>query len=185
MNTLISLLRGVNVGGKNKLAMSDLKALCAELKFVNVTTFIQSGNVVFSVEKGDSRDISKKLESGIDKKFGLSVPVITRTVEEMEKAVVQNPYSKLKDKSIESLYISYLERAPKAPEIAAVRGYSYPPDEFRIMGQEVYIHCPNGYGNTKLNNNFFENKLKIRATTRNWKTSNELLNMALKIRELS
>lgn len=178
MNIFISLLRGINVGGKNRVSMTALKALLEDINFKNVSTYIQSGNVIFSTAENDTLVISKKIESGIEKKLGIRVPVITRTTVELKKAIAQNPFSKLKDRGLESIYITYLERPCKVAEVIVVKGCSYPPDEFIIMGQEIYIYCPNGYGNTKLNNNFFENKLKIKATTRNWKTSTTLLNMA-------
>ncbi len=164
--------------------MADLKAMCEQMNLKNVTTYIQSGNVIFSVDKSNPADISKKIESAIHKKFGMSIPVITRTIDEIRNAIKRNPYLAAKDKDLGNVYLTYLEFAPGSNEIAAIRDYSAPPDDFLINGETVYIYCPGGYGNTKLNNNFFERKLKTRATTRNWKTSNELLNIATKIEEL-
>jgi uncharacterized protein (DUF1697 family) len=181
LKTVISLLRGINVGGKNKLAMTDLKALCGSLKFTKVNTFIQSGNIVFSSGLEDLKEVSVKLESGIYKRFGLKVPVISRDVQELEQAISRNPFLKDNGRQEESLYITYMESAPKPDEINKISGFSVPTDEFRIIGRQVYIYCPGGYGNTKLNNNFFENKLKVRATTRNLKTSKTLLDMALSL----
>lgn len=179
MNTLISILRGINVSGKNKIPMVELKALFEGLKFKNVTTYIQSGNVIFSASGSNPRDLSKKIEQGILKKFGLNVPVITRTIEEIQSAIDKNPFLKNKNIELDKLHVTFLEDSPTGENLKKVLEYNYEPDKFMIVDKEVYLHCPNGYGNTKLANTFFENKLKVRATTRNWRTTNELLKIAL------
>ena len=179
MNTVISILRGINVSGKNKIPMVELKAMYEGLKFKNITTYIQSGNVVFSAAESDTKALTKKIEQAILKKFGFNVPVIALTIDELQSAIKKNPF--LKDKGIdtEKLHVTFLEDSPSADGLKKVMEYNYTPDKFIITGKEVYLHCPNGYGNTKLTNTFFENKLKVRATTRNWRTTNELLKIAL------
>jgi uncharacterized protein (DUF1697 family) len=181
MSTVISILRGINVGGKNKIPMVELKAVYEGLKFKNVTTYIQSGNVIFSASESDSKTLSKKIEQGILKKFGFNVPVIARTIEEMQSAIKKNPFLKEKGIELEKLHVTFLEDSPAADNLKKAMEYKYEPDKFIIVNKEVYLHCPNGYGNTKLTNTFFENKLKVRATTRNWRTTNELLKIALNI----
>jgi len=182
MSTVISILRGINVSGKNKVPMVELKAMYEGLKLKNITTYIQSGNVVFSATDNDTKVLTKKIEQGILKKFGFNVPVIARTIDELQSAIKKNPFLKDKGIELEKLHVTFLEDSPSADNLKKVMEYSYEPDKFTIIGKEVFLHCPNGYGNTKLTNTFFENKLKVRATTRNWRTTNELLKIALDIK---
>jgi uncharacterized protein (DUF1697 family) len=182
MSTIISILRGINVSGKNKIPMVELKAMYEDLKYKNVITYIQSGNVMFSANESDSKTLSKKIEQGILKKFGFNVPVITRTIDQVQATIKKNPFLKDKNIELEKLHVTFLEDNPAADNLKKALEYNYEPDKFTIVGKEVYLHCPNGYGNTKLTNTFFENKLKVRATTRNWRTTNELLRIALEIK---
>lgn len=182
MGTYISILRGINVGGKNKIPMAELKALYEELKFKNITTYIQSGNVVFSTPNDNQQVVSKKIEEGVLKRFGFNVPVIMRTTTEMQSVIKTNPFIKNKGTDETKLHITFLAGNPAADNLKKVMEYNYEPDEFTVIGKEVYLFCPGGYGNTKLSNNFFESKLKVGATTRNWKTVNELLKIALAVK---
>ncbi len=179
MKTLISILRGINVGGHNKIPMAELKALYEELKFKDILTYIQSGNVVFKAAGGATdRALAIKIEKAIKEKFGFDVPVITRSAEEMGHALSVNPFLKKKNIDREKLHITFLNEVPQQARLDAIRKYDYPPDLFEIIGKEVFLYIPGGYGVTKLSNNFFENKLKVKATTRNWKTVNKLFDMA-------
>src|SRR5580698_4844358 len=94
METVISILRGINVSGKNKIPMVELKALYEKSGFKNVTTYIQSGNVVFSSKESDLKELPSKIQQIVFKKFGFNVPVIVRTVDEMQKVVELNPLLK-------------------------------------------------------------------------------------------
>jgi uncharacterized protein (DUF1697 family) len=177
METIISILRGINVGGKNKIPMVELKALYEKSGFKNVTTYIQSGNVVFSADKKEINSLPEKIQQLIFKKYGFTVLVIIRTIEEMESVTNKNPLLKIKGIDIEKLHVTFLSAYPSEQALEKIKVYDYKPDEFIILEREVFISCPNGYGNTKLSNTFFENKLKVTATTRNWRTVNELVRM--------
>lgn len=179
MQPIISILRGINVGGKNKIPMVELKALYEKAGFKNVTTYIQSGNVVFSADKPDLNSLPDKIQQLIFKKYGFQVPIIIRTVDEIQQVIDTNPMLKMQGMDVEKLHVTFLADVPKKEHIEKVLSYKYPPDEYIIAGKEIFISCPNGYGNTKLSNNFFESKLKVTATTRNWRTVNELLRMSL------
>ena len=172
MPTYISILRGINVSGQKKILMSDLKALYESLGFKNVVTYIQSGNVIFQFKKETDAKLSQMIEAAISKKYQFDVPVIIRSLEEVEKIIAWNPFLNKKNTVIERLHVTFLAEIPSKEK------FSFPPDEFIIAGKEVFLHTPNGYGNTKLSNNFFENKLKVKATTRNWKTVNKLEELA-------
>lgn len=175
MSTIISILRGINVGGKNKIPMVELKALYEKAGFKNVTTYIQSGNVVFTTRKEKIEDIPGKIQQFIFKKYGFQVPVIICTVDEMQSVIDTNPMLKDKSKDMEKLHVTFLSVLAQKEHLDKIKTYQYLPDEYTIVDKEVFIYCPNGYGNTKLSNTFFENKLKVTATTRNWRTVNELL----------
>ena len=179
MPIIISMLRGINVSGQKRVPMAELKELYEDLKFKNVTTYIQSGNVVFSSDISDAKVLLKKIEEKIFKQFGFEVPVIIRTPKEMQSAIKNNPFLKEKNIDAERLYITFLSDTPAKDKLEKIQEYHFEPDRFIIKGKEVYLYCPISYGNSKLNNNFFENKLKITATTRNWKTVNELVRIAL------
>lgn len=183
MQTFISILRGINVGGYKKILMTDLKSLYETLRFDNVITYIQSGNVIFNTDKNKSdTELAAEIEYEILAKYGFNVPVIIRSLEEMKNTLSVNPFQGQKGINPEKLHVTFLSEVPGEKELTAIVKYDYPPDKFSIIGSEVYLHCPNGYGTSKLNNNFFESKLKMKATTRNWNTVNKLVELANEIK---
>jgi uncharacterized protein (DUF1697 family) len=178
MTVYISILRGINVSGHKKVPMAELKVLYEELNFKNIRSYIQSGNVVFESKESENRVLAKKIEKKIAEKFKFDVPVIIRSEKEFNKAVVQNPFLKEKNIDPEKLHITFLEEMPQQELSDKISMLDFKNDRFIILGTEIYLYCPDGYGNTKLTNTFFENKLKVTATTRNWRTANMLLDMA-------
>jgi len=179
MTTFISILRGINVSGQKKILMADLKSLYDQLGFNDVTTFIQSGNVIFkSKKKGSDQAVAKAIGQAILKKYKFKVPIIIRTAEEMQKVISENPFPKQKGINIEKLHVTFLAEVPDKAQVISISHLDFSPDKFIIAGKEVYLYTPGGYGITKLSNNFFENKLKVTATTRNWKTVNKLAELA-------
>lgn len=179
MQTYISILRGINVSGQKKILMSDLKGLYESLKFKNVITYIQSGNVIFSAnDKSSDTELSKKIEKAIIKKYDFSVPVIIRSIEEIERVLNNNPFLKQQNIDTERLYVTFLSAIPENDHLLKLKDIDFSPDKFIIKEKEIFLFVPNGYGETKINNNFFENKLKVTATTRNWKTVNKLAEIA-------
>jgi uncharacterized protein (DUF1697 family) len=175
MKTFLSLLRGINVSGQKKIHMTELKILYEDLNFKNVITYIQSGNVIFRSTNGNN--LSKKIEQKIFEKYNFNVPVIIRTTDEMQSIIDGNPFLIEKDIDLSKLHVVYLSENPSHKNSDKIKKSNGEPDTFYISGKEIYLYCPNGYGRTKLTNNFFENKFKVNATTRNWKTTNELLKM--------
>ena len=180
MQTFISILRGINVSGQKKILMADLKSLFESLKFSDVNTYIQSGNVSFKAnEKLSDILLAEKIEKAIYKKYSFEVPVIIRNEGELKKITSSNPFLKEKGIDIKKLHVTFLSQIPGEAEIKNIAGVDYSPDRFVITGKEIYLHIPESYGETKLSNNFFEKKLKVKATTRNWNTVNKLLEMVL------
>ncbi len=181
MNRYIALLRGINVSGQKKIKMADLKELFLELGFSSVITYIQSGNVVFESNKTELNDISVTIHQGIAEKFGFDVPVLILKPDTLELIYSQNPFKqKLEKGAIEDkkMYFTLLESAPDVVSVKELENASFGDEKFAITDKVVYFYAANGYGKTKLNNNFFERKLKTKATTRNLKTVLKLLEMS-------
>jgi uncharacterized protein (DUF1697 family) len=179
MNKRIALLRGINVGGKRKILMSDLKLLFENLGFTSVVTYIQSGNVIFNSELGlSNNDICEIIKNEISDKFGFEVPVIVRTTKEISQTIKKNPYCKNNNIDIKRLCLTFLEDKPELDNRKNTEDYNFEPDKFLIDGKDVFIYCAGQYHKSKLTNNFFESKLKVSATTRNWKTVLKLLELS-------
>lgn len=181
MITYISILRGINVSGTKKTPMKELLAQYEALGFTNVATYIQSGNLVFQSAEKDTRSLISQIEEKLKGHFGFEIPVLLRTAGEMKSVLEQNPFLKEQDIQTDKLHVTFLAQQPEASAIEKVQAYDFSPDRFILAGREIYVYCPNGYGRTKINNNFFEAKLKVGATTRNWKTVNVLADMAGKL----
>jgi uncharacterized protein (DUF1697 family) len=179
LKVFISILRGINVSGQKKILMSDLKVLYEKLGFKNVTTYIQSGNVIFkSNEKLADTELAKKIEKTIYQKYDFEVPLIIRSEEEMKKTISSNPFLKEKNSDAKRLYVTFLSEIPDKENVESITNIDFSPDKFIIIGKEIYLCVANGYGETKISNTFFEKKLKVKATTRNWNTVNKLSDMA-------
>ena len=182
MQTYIAILRGINVSGKNKIIMKELKAALEATDFQNVATYIQSGNVVFAHKADDEKAIEKQITQLIKTTFGLDVPVLVRTVNYIAQANADNPFLKREGIDVDKLHIAFLAATPTQENIEKLNSYNYPPDEVIVLGTAVYLHCPNGQARTKFHNSFIENKLKVTATGRNLKTVNKLIEMGKEIK---
>src|SRR5690242_9735222 len=120
METYISILRGINVSGQKKIQMTDLKALYENLKFKNVTTYIQSGNVIFTATKQSDEALIKKIEDAIYAKYGFEVPVIIRSVEEIKNTIATNPFLRESNINKEKLHVTFLEKLPDKTKIESI-----------------------------------------------------------------
>lgn len=175
----IAILRGINVGGKRKIIMKDLKILFLDMGFRNVETYIQSGNVFFDSDENLSDiEISEKIEYTISNKYDFEVPVIVRSEKDIEEVIQINPFYEVGNVNVNQLHLTFLKDTPTSENCAITESYNFKPDRFKIMGNHVFVYCEGKYHQTKLNNNFFENKLKTAATTRNWKTVLKLLELS-------
>ena len=176
MEKYISLLRGINVGGKNKIVMKELKAMYEDLGFKDVITYIQSGNVVFDSKKYSPEKLSKKVSDGIKSKFGFDIPVLTLTKKDINFAFDNNPFIK-RGESIEKTLVVFLEKIPPENSEEIISEVKSGNDEFKIADNLIYLFCPDGYGRSKLTHSMFESKLKVKATARNWKTVTKLVEL--------
>ena len=174
--TYISMLRGINVGGHRKVKMDDLKALYENLQLENVTTYIQSGNVVFQSNIQSCKALADLISKQIHQQFQLDVPVIVKSIEEFNDVHENNPFI-AQNRDVEKLYVIFLSDNVNGIVVEEINKYSGD-DLFIIYKSVIYLFCTNGYGKTKLTNTFFEKKLKIIATTRGWTTVSKLREIA-------
>jgi uncharacterized protein (DUF1697 family) len=165
--TWVALLRGINLGARNKVSMADLRELFRDLGAEEVTTYVQSGNVVFR-SSGARDDLVQAIESEIRSRTGIDVAVVLRTKEELARLVAGNPFADEPDPT--KLHVTFLAAPPDRTRVETLAEKRFEPDEFRVKQDAVYLHCPNGYGRSKLSNAFFEKHLAVAATTRNWRT---------------
>lgn len=172
------MLRGINVSGQKKIKMADLIAIYESLNFKNVETYIQSGNVIFKSSSKSTPGLSKNIETAIKEVFQFHVNAVVRTRDELRYLIEQNPYSHSSEIDLTKLHVTFLQTTPKISDVNDINVSEDKMDKFVINNNEIYLYCPNGYARTKFSNAFFEKKLKIPATTRNWKTINKLYTIA-------
>ncbi|RAP77779.1 DUF1697 domain-containing protein [Paenibacillus montanisoli] len=177
----IALLRGINVGGKNKIKMADLREALGTIGLTRVQTYIQSGNILFESEEREPA-LRERIEGLIERQFGLSIKVVMRTAEEMAAIAAGCPFS---DEQIaaaeassegECLYVSMLLEAPPTERVEKLQGYAAADERFVVSGRDIYLLFGQSIRNSKLAVQV--DKLNVPSTVRNWNTVNKLLAMA-------
>lgn len=174
MPTYVAILRGINVSGQKKIPMAELRQILERHEWKNLKTYIQSGNVVFETTPKDPLELSGKIAESIMKQYGFEVPVITLTAAEIRSIIDANPFA---NKDLSKVHVTFLAIEPDPGLVKQLPVSNNPKEAYRVMGKAVYVYCPDGYGRTKIHNMFFEKKLKVTATTRNWKTCLQLAAM--------
>ena len=177
MGIYVAMLRSINVSGRNRVAMADLRSLVEGLGYGDVATYVQSGNVVFT-GTGASATVAGRIADQITAQLGLEVPVVVRNRRALSGVISGVPYPGADDEPTQH-HVTFLAQRPSAANVTklAEKATPFGPDRCEVDGQDVYLHCPGGYGNTKLNNAFIERHLGVTATTRNWRTVNTLAEM--------
>jgi uncharacterized protein (DUF1697 family) len=174
--TYVALLRGVNVGGKNKLPMKELACLFNDAGCDDTRTYIQSGNVVFHTDPRKALGIAESIRREIGKRYSIETRLILRATSDMSRVIKANPF--LKEAVEEDFLHVYFLAEPCGKEcIAQLDPDRSPPDRFAVRGSEIYLCLPNGMGKTKLGNTYFDKKLKTTSTARNWRTVLKLYEM--------
>ncbi len=176
MKPFAALLRGINVGGKHSLPMKDLVSMFESAGCESVTSYIQSGNVVFSAPAALARKVPELVGVQIVRKFGFAAPIVVRSADALRDIAVHNPFLAA-GASPDVVHVAFLAKAPSAAQTASLDPDRSPPDAFAVRGADVYLHCPNGVARTKLTNAYFDGKLGTISTARNWKTVMKLLEM--------
>jgi uncharacterized protein (DUF1697 family) len=182
MPVLISLLRGVNVGGNRKVKMDDLRSLYESLGFTNVQTYINSGNVLFSAAARDPARLRKRIEDAIESACGFRSDVILRTSADLRDVIARNPFAARPGLEANRFAIHFLAADPSAEARQRVLAINAAPEELHIHGRELYIYYTNGMARPKLSLPGVEKTLGILGTSRNWNTVRKLLEMAEKMK---
>ena len=171
------MLRGINVGGQKRIKMEELIILYESLGFKNVMSYLQSGNVIFNAAE-NIKGLPNVIEGKIKQVFSFPVAVLLRLPTELQQIINNNPFLEEKGLDTDKLFITFLSDAPTESALSQIKEMPDELDRFVANRKEIYLYCPNGYGRTKFSNDFFERKLGVTATTRNWKTVNTLFEIA-------
>jgi uncharacterized protein (DUF1697 family) len=189
MASHVALLRGINVGGRNKVPMADLREVVTSLGHTGVTTYIQSGNVLFSAADTDTAKVAAALESAIGERFGIWASVVVLSRDQLAEVLAGNPYpDEPNPKLVHVVFLNaeppedLLARIAAAESAAAAKGSR---DTVRVVGRALFVHTPDGYGNSDLAQAVFriisapakQKKQDLAATARNWATSTKLLSL--------
>ena len=177
LETFVALLRGINVGGRNKLPMKELVPLFGQAGASDARTWIQSGNVVFKASRRDVAGLPVEVSKRIAERFGFEVPVMLRSARQLTAVVRGNPFVAL-GADEQKLHVMFLADSPSARQRAGLDAARSPPDEFKVRASEIYLLCPNGVARTKLTNAYFDSALATVSTARNWRTVLKLLELA-------
>ena len=170
----VALLRGINVGGRNRLPMAHLVTMFENAGCRHVRTYIQSGNVVFETPAATARLVPAAVTTSIEAECGFRVPILIRTATDLERIVRTNPFVE-PGTDLGLLHVGFLADRPSAARVATLDPHRSPPDEFAQHEREIYLRCPNGMARTKLTTAYFDARLQTVATFRNWRTTLELL----------
>jgi len=175
------MLRGINVSGQKIVRMQELRKSCTGLGFGSVETYVQSGNIVFLAPEKSPLVLSKKISQAVLRDFGFAVPVLVKSAKALGQVLQGNPFLKEKGIDLSKLHVTFLSEPASKNGLGKLETLSSKPDRFCVGRQEIYLHCPGGYGKTKLSNTAIEKALSAEATTRNWKTVNALFEMASRL----
>lgn len=173
----VALLRGINVGGRNRLPMADLRRIFRDVGCEEVETYIQSGNVVFAAGPELAGRVPGLVGAAIAEEFGYDIPLVTRIRAELEAVADDNPFLE-EGADLKTLHVAFLGDEPGADAVEALDPDRSPPDEFRVRGREIYLCCPNGMARTKLTTQYFDSRLDTTSTMRNWRTVLKLVELA-------
>jgi uncharacterized protein (DUF1697 family) len=173
----VALLRGINVGGRNKLRMADLRALLEDLGAEDVATYIQSGNAVFSASAKLAKTAAARLSERLSADFGLDVPVVLRTASDLRAVLDADPFA-AEGVDEKSLHVAFLADRPSAARARTLEPDRSPPDRFALVGRELFLCCPNGLARTKLTSQWMDARLGTTATVRNRRTVRAILELA-------
>ena len=175
MNTYIALLRGINVGGHKKVPMAELRGLLSDMGFQEVKTYIQSGNVVLSSSIANQTKIENLIKKAILNQFGFEVSVMVRTRHQLLKIFEDCPFPA--EQKVDS-YFAILSNQPDTELVREASQKTYENEDYHIINDCLYLYCANGYGKAKFNLSFFEKKLRVSATSRNYKTMVKLIDLS-------
>ncbi len=170
----VALLRGINVGRRNRVPMAGLRRVLEEAGCGSVSTYIQSGNALFTSRVSDRTRLARKLERAVEDAFGVSSAIVLRTFEEMGEVVCAHPFGADTSKS----HVVFLVDAPAAEATRRLGTMDVAPDEVKVLGSEVFVRYPNGIAGARLGGALVERTLGVPGTMRNWRTVTKLAELA-------
>jgi uncharacterized protein (DUF1697 family) len=177
MGRQVALLRGINLGSHNRVGMAQLQELIRDLGYDGVRTHLQSGNVVYTAESVTPQQAQQDIEAQLADRLGLKVPVLVRTRDELAAIIARDPLGAVAADPAKYL-VAFLAATPDPELVRAVDPAEFEPDLFRIADREIYLWCPNGVQRSKLTNAFWDRRLRVTTTARNWNTVTKLLTLA-------
>ncbi len=177
MPAYVALLRGINVGPRKRIAMAELRRLVSELGHTNVSTYVNSGNVVFDSESTDTVAMAADIEAALAETIGQPVPVVVRSAAEMAATVANNPFPERVPEPA-TLHVSFLSATPDPALVNALRVVEKGEDDYRVVDQDIYLSYPNGMSGAVFMVNGFDRALAVTSTSRNWRTVTTLAAMA-------
>ena len=174
MSKYVAFLRGINVGGKNKIKMEALREMFAALGCSSVKTYINSGNVIFETAETNEKKLAAKIETAIEKEFSLSIKVMVRTVDEIEEIIKNNPFARQFEND-KDLHVLFLDEEMPEEKRELLLEHNNRDEKFAVRGREIFCHLKSGFAGSLLGKDYIGKKLKISATARNWRTVNKIL----------
>ena len=176
MNTYIGLLRGINVGGNNKLPMKELVTVLEELGLQQVKTYIQSGNVIFQSDRTDKAELSAEISSAISRSHGFAPAILLFEIDQLQAAMRANPFPE-GESAPKSLHLFFMDPAPQDPDLDALQALKAESERFVLIDKVLYLHAPEGIGRSKLAEKFGRG-WRVNITARNWRTVCKIMEMA-------
>jgi uncharacterized protein (DUF1697 family) len=172
----VAFLRGINVGGKNKIKMETLREVCSALGFEDVKTYINSGNILFETRKTEDKSLAAKIEKAIEKEFGLNIKVIVRTIDEIKKIVENNPF-KGEFENDKDVHVFFLDEEMQQEKTDLLLSHNTENERYFVKNREIFCHLRIGVLDSLMGKDYIGKKLKVSATARNWRTINKILEM--------
>ena len=170
MTTFVALLRGINVSGHKPIRMTELRNSLAALGFEKIRSYLQSGNLLFDASRANPRKLASTIKTCIAQEFGHEVEVLVLPAKDLDLIARSNPLLPRRGADEKLFHATFLFQPVAQADFHKLKLPAQPGEQTVLIGQVVLLHCPHGYGRTKLNNSFFEMALKVSATTRNWRT---------------
>jgi uncharacterized protein (DUF1697 family) len=178
MTVVISMLRAVNVGGRNKIGMETLRQLYSSLGLVEPVSYIQSGNVIFGTKEKNLTGVADRIGKAIEREFGVRSEIILRTAAELRAVIARNPFAARLDVAPNKLVVTFLAKDPGVDATGRIGKLQTGPEELHLDGRELYVHFPNGISGSKVPASAIDRALKTPGTARNWNTVTKLLELA-------
>jgi len=182
MPVYLAFLRGINVGGNNKVPMADLREMLTALGYKKAKTLLQSGNAVFAAPKQDLLKLEKKLEGATKDKFGVQVDYMVRDATVLDRVIKENPFPQMAKEDPSHLLVTFLKDTPRQTAGADLQAAIKGNEVVRVMGDIAYITFPDGIGTSKVTSSVIDKNLGTRGTARNWNTILKLRDLAATIK---